>query len=178
DEVRDAVLGGSFAARAGLDPDTERDAPHVKHLLTDDTHTVLQGCCFDIAESLNCASHFYLHFYLIAVLSPSRPDPARYTEKVTQAIVGLELPDLQQTLGQDQPAFRARQVYDAVYRQKVADLVQITSLPLNLRKELASKISVGLPGLAAEYRSKDGTRRYLMKLQDNRTVEAVLMPEE
>jgi 23S rRNA (adenine2503-C2)-methyltransferase len=65
-----------------------------------------------------------------------------------------------------------------VYRQKVTDLVEITTLPLNLRKELASKVSVGLPGLAAEYRSKDGTRRYLLKLQDDRTVEAVLMPEE
>jgi 23S rRNA (adenine2503-C2)-methyltransferase len=97
---------------------------------------------------------------------------------VTQAIVGLELPDLQETLGPDQPAFRARQVYDAVYRQKVTDLVEITSLPLTLRKELALKVSVGLPGLAAEYRSSDGTRRYLLKLQDNRTVEAVLMPEE
>jgi 23S rRNA (adenine2503-C2)-methyltransferase len=98
--------------------------------------------------------------------------------KVTQAIVGLELPDLQETLGRDQPAFRARQIYDAVYRQKVTDLAQITSLPLTLRKELASKVSVGLPELAAEYRSKDGTRRYLLKLQDQRTVEAVLMPEE
>jgi 23S rRNA (adenine2503-C2)-methyltransferase len=97
---------------------------------------------------------------------------------VAQAIVGLELPDLQETLGRDQPAFRARQVYDAVYRQKVTDLVQITTLPLNLRKELASKIAVGLLEAAAEYESKDGTRRYLLKLQDDRTVEAVLMPEE
>jgi 23S rRNA (adenine2503-C2)-methyltransferase len=98
--------------------------------------------------------------------------------KVAQAIVGLELPDLQETLGQDQPAFRARQIYDAVYRQKVSDLVEITTLPLTLRKELASKVSVGLPEAAAEYQSKDGTRRYLLKLQDQRTVEAVLMPEE
>jgi 23S rRNA (adenine2503-C2)-methyltransferase len=97
---------------------------------------------------------------------------------VAQSIVGLELPDLQEALGPDQPAYRARQVYDAVYRQKVSDLRQITSLPLNLRKELALKISVGLPELEAEYRSKDETRRYLLKLQDNRTVEAVLMPEE
>ena len=65
-----------------------------------------------------------------------------------------------------------------MYRQKVSDLGQITSLPLNLRKELAFKISVGLPAAAAEFRSKDGTRRYLLKLQDNRTLEAVLMPEE
>jgi 23S rRNA (adenine2503-C2)-methyltransferase len=101
-----------------------------------------------------------------------------YTENVAQSIVGLELPDLHEAIGPDQPNFRARQVYDAVYRQKIADLVQVTSLPLTLRKELASKLSVGLPQAAAEYRSSDGTRRYLLKLEDDRTVETVLMPEE
>ena len=62
-----------------------------------------------------------------------------------QALVGLELPDLQEALGDDQPAFRARQIYDAVYRQKVSDLVQISTLPANLRKELAARLSLGLP---------------------------------
>jgi 23S rRNA (adenine2503-C2)-methyltransferase len=97
---------------------------------------------------------------------------------VSQTIVGLELPDLQEALGHGQPAFRARQVYDAVYRQKVSQLGEITTLPLNLRKELASKLSVGLPNQAAEFRSTDGTRRYLLALHDRRTVETVLMPEE
>jgi 23S rRNA (adenine2503-C2)-methyltransferase len=97
---------------------------------------------------------------------------------MAQVIVGLELPDLQAALGPDQPAFRARQVYDAVYRQRVADLVQITNLPLTLRNDLASKLAVGLPSQAAEYKSKDGTRRYLLELEDGRTVETVLMPEE
>jgi 23S rRNA (adenine2503-C2)-methyltransferase len=97
---------------------------------------------------------------------------------MAQAIVGLELPDLQTALGSEQPAFRARQVYDAVYRQKVVDLVQITNLPVSLRKELASRLAVGLPQPAAEYTSTDGTRRYLLELEDHRTVETVLMPEE
>ena len=101
-----------------------------------------------------------------------------YTEDMAQAIVGLELADLQAALGPEQPAFRARQVYDAVYRQRVADLVQITSLPVSLRKELASRLAVGLPAPAAEYKSTDGTRRYLLELEDRRTVETVLMPEE
>ena len=95
-----------------------------------------------------------------------------------QSIVGLELADLQETLGRGHPAFRARQVYQAVYRQKVSDLVQITSLPISLRKELASTHSLGLPALVTEYRSVDGTRRYLLGLEDRKTVEAVLMPEE
>ena len=97
---------------------------------------------------------------------------------MAQAIVGLELPDLQATLGAEQPPFRARQVYDAVYRQRVAELFEITNLPVSLRNQLASSMAVGLPELAAEYKSTDGTRRYLLKLEDGRTVETVLMPEE
>jgi len=36
---------------------------------------------------------------------------------------------------------------------------------------------LGLPELAAEYHSSDGTRRYLLRLEDVKTVETVLMPE-
>jgi 23S rRNA (adenine2503-C2)-methyltransferase len=96
---------------------------------------------------------------------------------VLQSIVGLELVDLQRTLGSGHPAFRAQQIYEAVYRQRVADLVQITALPATLRKELASKHALGLPQLVTEYKSVDGTRRYLLGLEDQKTVETVLMPE-
>jgi 23S rRNA (adenine2503-C2)-methyltransferase len=97
---------------------------------------------------------------------------------VVQTIVGLELTDLKVILGDAQPAFRAQQVYDAVYRQRVPDLARITALPLNLRKDLASRLAIGLPNLVSEFGSSDGTRRYLLGLEDRRTVETVLMPEE
>jgi 23S rRNA (adenine2503-C2)-methyltransferase len=96
---------------------------------------------------------------------------------MAQTIVGLEVPDLQQIL-EGQPAFRARQIYEAVYRQRVSDLVQVTALPVSLRNELASKLPLGLPKVTAEYKSVDGTRRYLLKLDDQKTIETVLMPEE
>ena len=99
--------------------------------------------------------------------------------RVAQAIVGLNLRISKRLLGPEQPAFRARQVYDAVYRQKVSDLVQITTLPLSAKKtNWLLKLTLGLPELAAEYQSTDGTRRYLLELEDERTVETVLMPEE
>src|SRR5579871_2266661 len=94
-----------------------------------------------------------------------------------QSLVGMELPDLQEALGPNQPNYRARQVYDALYRGQVSDLVQITSLPGRLREELAGTHSVGLPEVARRYDSADGTRRYLLRLEDGRTVETVLMPE-
>jgi 23S rRNA (adenine2503-C2)-methyltransferase len=37
---------------------------------------------------------------------------------------------------------------------------------------------MGLPTLVTEFHSSDGTRRYLLGLEDQRTVETVLMPEE
>jgi len=95
-----------------------------------------------------------------------------------QPLVGLELPDLEQILAKDQPAFRARQLYDAVYRQKVSDIVNISTLPAALRAELGAAYKIGWPSQISRYESVDGTRRYLLRLDDGRSVETVLMPEE
>src|SRR5579859_7518396 len=94
-----------------------------------------------------------------------------------QAILGMELSEIQQALGPDEPEFRARQVYEAVYRSQVPDLVQITTLPGKLRHRLASGHAVGLPETERRFESSDGTRRYLLRLEDGRTVETVWMPE-
>jgi 23S rRNA (adenine2503-C2)-methyltransferase len=96
----------------------------------------------------------------------------------SQTLVGMELPDLQILLGPDQPAYRAKQLYDALYRQLVADLSDISVLPKSLKNQLITSTSLGLPAVERRFDSRDGTRRYLLRLEDNRTVEAVLMPEE
>jgi 23S rRNA (adenine2503-C2)-methyltransferase len=96
---------------------------------------------------------------------------------MAQALIGMELGDLQTALGSQQPAFRARQLYDALYRQRTGDLQKITALPGALRSQLAEEFQVGLPVQTARYESVDGTRRYLLRLDDDRTVETVLMPE-
>lgn len=97
---------------------------------------------------------------------------------VAQTLVGLELTDLREILGQDQPAFRAKQIYDAVYRQKISNLDQISNLPLALRRQLSAQHHLGVPPATSEFHSIDGTSRYLLELEDHRTVETVLMPEE
>ena len=95
-----------------------------------------------------------------------------------QALLGMELSEIQQALGPDEPAFRARQVYEALYHTQVPDLVQITTLPGKLREHLASGHAVGLPVVERLYKSSDGTLRYLLRLEDSRTVETVWMPED
>jgi 23S rRNA (adenine2503-C2)-methyltransferase len=97
---------------------------------------------------------------------------------MSESLLGMELPEIREALGPGHPQFRAKQIYTALYRQKVADLVQVTTLPAALRTELAGPQRVGLPEIARVYDSTDGTRRYLLRLEDGRTVETVLMPED
>jgi 23S rRNA (adenine2503-C2)-methyltransferase len=97
---------------------------------------------------------------------------------MAEPILGLEPDELEHMLGPEQPRFRARQILEAVYQQRVSSLAEITTLPRSLREELASRCHVGLPEQEASYSSVDGTRRYLLRLDDGRTVETVLMPED
>ena len=90
----------------------------------------------------------------------------------------MELSEIREALGPQEPEYRARQVYQALYQAQLTDLVQITALPAQLRGRLASDHAVGLPASERRYESSDGTRRYLLRLEDGRTVETVWMPEE
>ncbi len=91
---------------------------------------------------------------------------------MAEALIGMELGELREVLGAGQPGYRAKQIYDAIYRGG-----SMAALPARVREELASRYTLGLPEVAQRYESSDGTRRYLLRLEDGRTVEAVLMPE-
>jgi len=95
-----------------------------------------------------------------------------------QALLGMELIEIQEALGPQEPEFRARQVYEALYHSQATDLIKITTLPSALREHLASSHTVGQLTVVHRFESSDGTRRYLLGLDDGRTVETVWMPEE
>jgi len=77
-----------------------------------------------------------------------------------------------------QPAYRARQLFDAVYRQKIERLDQISTLPSEFRAVLTEKgWGIGMPAIDRKFVSRDGTVRYLLRLADGETVETVWMPE-
>ena len=87
-------------------------------------------------------------------------------------LIGLDAAEIAQQLSV--PAFRARQIYDALYRQHITDPERITTLPKSLRQQ----VTAGIPEAAQRFVSTDGTVRYLLRLADGKTVETVLMPEE
>jgi len=80
--------------------------------------------------------------------------------------------------GWGEPAFRGEQLYSALYRRRTRDLLTVPNLPQALREQLASTYSVGRPEVGARFEAADGTVRYLLRLEDGRTVECVLMPED
>jgi hypothetical protein len=80
----------------------------------------------------------------------------------------MEVDELREALGPGQPAFRARQVYEALYRGQASSLAEISTLPAQMRREIAARHSIGLPEIATVYNSTDGTRRYLLRLEDGR----------
>jgi 23S rRNA (adenine2503-C2)-methyltransferase len=93
-------------------------------------------------------------------------------------LLGRARDELQELLADvvDRP-FRVEQLYQALYRQGVEDLQQITTLSLDLRDELARRFAIGRPSLAAQHRSLDGTCKFLFRLHDGATIEAVDIPD-
>jgi 23S rRNA (adenine2503-C2)-methyltransferase len=95
------------------------------------------------------------------------------------SLLGLQLPELASLVEEfGQPAYRARQLFEALYRQRVETAEQISTLPEDFRRSLSEKgISVGLPSIDKKFVSSDGTVRYLVGCVDGQSVETVWMPE-
>jgi 23S rRNA (adenine2503-C2)-methyltransferase len=77
-----------------------------------------------------------------------------------------------------EPAYRAKQIMDAVYRQRVESLEGISILPQEFRERLIQGgVEVGAPRIEKKFESVDGTVRYLIGFADGQSVETVWMPE-
>ena len=74
-----------------------------------------------------------------------------------------------------QPAFRAKQVYSWLH-QGVRSYGEMSNLPKALRGELEQKYPIHAPEVVRKQESqRDGTIKYLWRLQDGNCVETVLM---
>lgn len=88
----------------------------------------------------------------------------------------VELEGVAEEFGQ--PTYRGRQIFEAIYRQRVGQLEAISTLPAGMRAELAERgVVVGELSVEKKFESSDGTIRYLIGLEDGESVETVWMPE-
>jgi 23S rRNA (adenine2503-C2)-methyltransferase len=87
-----------------------------------------------------------------------------------------ELTELAEASGQ--PKYRGRQLFEAIYRQRVATLEGISTLPKGFREQLLlAGRELRLPEIEKRFVSVDGTVRYLIRFADGQSVETVWMPE-
>ena len=76
------------------------------------------------------------------------------------------------------PKYRAVQLAEALYKQRVTGLEGVTTLPAAVRDGLVEAgYEVGLPEIVQAAKSVDGTERYLVRMADGETVETVWMPD-
>ncbi|HEY9138325.1 MAG TPA: 23S rRNA (adenine(2503)-C(2))-methyltransferase RlmN, partial [Terriglobus sp.] len=74
------------------------------------------------------------------------------------ALFGKSLPELTELVGTlGQKPYRARQIFEALYKQRVTSFEAITSLSQELRETLAAEHTIGLPEMVQTAVSVDGT---------------------
>ena len=96
---------------------------------------------------------------------------------VQPALTGLSNDDLAALMAEwGQPAFRAGQILDWIWKKKVGSIEEMTNLPAALREKIAGAFRLHALEHAHTQGSADTTRKFLFKLHDGRYVESVLIP--
>ncbi len=76
------------------------------------------------------------------------------------------------------PAFRATQIFQAVYAQRADTLASVSAIPTALREELNEQLIFESVELEQKQVSTDGTVKFLFRLRDGAKIESVLIPSE
>ncbi len=100
-------------------------------------------------------------------------------EEARPNLFGLGRGELEAALAPlGEPAYRARQVYSWLYRRRARSLEAMSDLAKPLREALAARFSLRWPEVAERAHSSDGTVKYLFRLDDGASIEAVFIPED
>src|SRR5215469_11202756 len=94
-------------------------------------------------------------------------------------LLGLDYQELSRIAQQHgQPEYRARQLFEALYPQRLTALDSISTLPKQFRTLLREQgMEIRHPRVEKSFQSNDGTIRYLIAMADGESVETVWMPE-
>lgn len=74
--------------------------------------------------------------------------------------------------------FRAGQVLKWIYQHGVTDFSAMTTLSKALREKLSDIAHISVPKVLSEQISEDGTRKWLILLDNNNCIETVFIPEK
>ena len=77
-----------------------------------------------------------------------------------------------------QVKMRVGQIWQWIYQKGARNFSQMTNLSKQYRELLSTNLTIDVPQVVSKQSSKDGTRKYLLKLAGGHEVEAVYIPEE
>jgi 23S rRNA (adenine2503-C2)-methyltransferase len=87
-----------------------------------------------------------------------------------------EMETLLTTAGE--PAFRAKQLCQWVYKRQATSVQQMTDLPERLRQRLQQQVYISTLMEIRHHQSADGTEKFLFGLHDGNQIETVLIPAD
>ena len=73
------------------------------------------------------------------------------------------------------PSFRAKQIYNWLYKQYATSYENMKNIPKELKTELKIKYPIDIATIVNTEISSDGTKKYLFSFKDGKTAEAVLL---
>jgi 23S rRNA (adenine2503-C2)-methyltransferase len=98
-------------------------------------------------------------------------------KKTPQSLLGMTPAEVEALIKEmGEPGFRAKQVVEWTFVRRVADIEAMTNLPKALRERLKERLVTRSMSIATVSGSADTTRKFLLKLNDGRYVETVLIP--
>jgi len=77
----------------------------------------------------------------------------------------------------DEKPFRAAQVMKWIYHRGASDFEAMSDLSKVLRERLREQAEIRLPEVVLDSPSKDGTRKWMLRLDDGNSIEMVYIPE-
>lgn len=93
-------------------------------------------------------------------------------------LVGLSRAELEtEMLSIGLEKFRARQLWHWIYHRGATDFSVMTTLAKPVRERLAESYAVRRPTVVRALESRDGTRKWLLRMPDGQEVESVHIPE-
>jgi 23S rRNA (adenine2503-C2)-methyltransferase len=100
-----------------------------------------------------------------------------------ETLIGLSRPELGARLSalnvpERQARMRVAQLWGWLYVRGVTDFTLMTDIAKELRGELAETFTLARPEIVTEQISVDGTRKWLLRLDDGKEIETVYIPEE
>jgi 23S rRNA (adenine2503-C2)-methyltransferase len=73
--------------------------------------------------------------------------------------------------------FRARQLMKWIYRRGAADFSAMSDLAQDFRAQLSEIAEIAVPEIVTEQASKDGTRKWMLRMDEVQGIETVYIPE-